>query len=44
MVEVVTELFDRSWWRNYAANFAVRFRQETIHVPVLTIYMADEKM
>ena len=29
MVEVVTETFDRAWWRTYAATLAARFDQET---------------
>jgi hypothetical protein len=32
MVEVVTETFDRGWWRTYAATLAQRFQQKTIHV------------
>ena len=42
MVEVVTEAFDRAWWRTYAATLAVRFRQEAIHVRSLSIEMLDE--
>ena len=29
MVEVVTDSFDRSWWRTYAATLAERFGQES---------------
>jgi hypothetical protein len=32
MVEVLTEEFDRPWWRAYAERLASRFGQETIHV------------
>ncbi len=32
MVEVVTEAFDREWWRAFAATFETRFAQESIHV------------
>jgi hypothetical protein len=42
MVEVVTETFDRPWWRAYATKLAQRFRQETIHVRALTIQMLDD--
>lgn len=41
MVEVVTDLFDRSWWRTYAATLARRFGQESIHVRVVTVDMLD---
>ncbi len=37
MVEVVTETFDRVWWRTYAAMLAQRFAQDTIHVRALAI-------
>jgi hypothetical protein len=32
MVEVVTEAFDRKWWRAFAASLETRFAQEKIHV------------
>jgi hypothetical protein len=32
MVEVVTEAFDREWWRSFASTLATRFGQESIHV------------
>jgi hypothetical protein len=32
MVEVVTEGFDREWWRGFAATLETRFVQESIHV------------
>ncbi len=43
MVEVVTDTFDRSWWRAYAATLAVRFRQTSIHVRALPIQLPDEE-
>jgi hypothetical protein len=43
MVEVVTERFDRTWWRTYAATLAQRFRQDTIHVRALAVDMPDEE-
>jgi len=42
MVEVVTDNFDRAWWRHYAAALARRFGQERIHVRALPVNMPDE--
>jgi hypothetical protein len=42
MVEVVTDTFDRSWWRTYAATLAQRFSQDTIHVRAMSVEMPDE--
>jgi hypothetical protein len=42
MVEVVTDSFDRSWWRTYAALLAARFGQESIHVRALPVDLLDE--
>jgi hypothetical protein len=42
MVEIVTERFDRSWWRAYAADLAKRFRQKTIHVRAMSIDLLDD--
>ena len=42
MVEVVTERFDRRWWRTYIATLVQRFQQEAIHVRALQIQMLDE--
>jgi hypothetical protein len=42
MVEVVTDTFDREWWRPYAATLAERFGQEAIHVRALPVDMLDE--
>ena len=42
MVEIVTDGFDRPWWRTYAATLAERFRQESIHVRALSVEMLDE--
>ena len=42
MVEIVTETFDRAWWRSYAATLAVRFDQESIHVRALPVDMLDK--
>jgi hypothetical protein len=43
MVEVVTETFDRPWWRAYAATLARRFRQKTIHVRALPVDTPDQR-
>lgn len=42
MVEVVTDTFDKAWWRNYAVMLAARFGQETIHVRSVAVEMLDE--
>ena len=42
MVEVVTDTFDRAWWRTYAATLAARFGQERIHLRAVTVDMLDE--
>jgi hypothetical protein len=43
MVEVVTETFDRGWWRTYAAVLAERFMQERIHVRALAADLLDDE-
>ena len=43
MVEVVTDTFDRAWWRSYTAVLAKRFVQDTIHVRALDIQMLDHE-
>ena len=43
MVEVVTDCFDRVWWRAYAAALARRFRQDAIHVRALPIDLLDDE-
>jgi hypothetical protein len=42
MVEVVTETFDRAWWRTYAATLAERFGQESIHLRAVPVELLDE--
>ena len=42
MVEVVTDTFDRTWWRTYAATLAARFGQEGIHRRAVPVEMLDE--
>ena len=41
MVEVVTDTFDKVWWRAYAATLADRFGQETIHLRAVPVDMLD---
>ena len=43
MVEVVTDTFDRAWWRTYAAKLAERFGQESIHLRAVPVDMLDER-
>ena len=43
MVEVVTDAFDRAWWRSYAIRLAARFGQESIHVRALHVEVLDEQ-
>jgi hypothetical protein len=40
-VEVVTDSFDRAWWRRYAATLAGRFRQQAIHVRAMPIELLE---
>ena len=42
MVEVVTDTFDRTWWRAYAATLAARFRQDRIHLRAVIIETLDD--
>jgi len=42
MVEIVTDTFDRAWWRTYVATLAARFGQERIHLRAVTVDMLDE--
>ena len=42
MVEIVTDRFDRAWWRTYARKLAERFRQDSIHVRALEIQLLDD--
>ena len=43
MVEVVTETFDRGWWRTYATRLAARFKQDAIHVRAMRVEMLDDE-
>ena len=41
MVEVVTETFNREWWRRYARILTRRFHQDTIHLRAIPIELLD---
>lgn len=41
MVEVVTDRFDRAWWRTYASTLATRFRQDVVHVRAMPVELLD---
>ena len=43
MVEVVTDTFDRAWWRTYAVTLAERFGQESIHIRAMPVELLDEE-
>jgi hypothetical protein len=43
MVEVITERFERVWWRTYADALATRFRQEVVHVRAIPIELLEEE-
>ena len=43
MVEVVTEQFDKEWWRRYRATLAHRFGQEAIHVRAMHVELPDDE-
>jgi hypothetical protein len=42
MVEVMTERFDREWWRTYSTLLAKRFAQDVIHVRGLAVEFLNE--
>jgi hypothetical protein len=44
MIEVVTERFDRVWWKQYSAALAIRFGQDAIHVRALPIELLDPEV
>ena len=43
MVEVVTDTFDKAWWRSYAVALAERFGQDAIHLRAVLVDMLDEE-
>ena len=42
MVEVVTDTFDRAWWRTYVATLAARFGQQSIHLRAVPVAILDD--
>ena len=43
MVEVLTDRFDREWWRAYSAVLAKRFAQDQMHVRALPVELLGEE-
>ena len=43
MVEVVTDTFDRRWWRTYVTTLAERFGEESIHLRALQVELLDQR-
>ncbi len=43
MVEVVTDHFDRAWWRTYSAKLAKRFAQDAMHVRAMPIELLEKE-
>jgi hypothetical protein len=41
MVEVVTDFFDRAWWRTYTGRLKERFAQEEIHLRAIAVEMLE---
>jgi hypothetical protein len=41
MVEVLSDDFDRGWWKNYAVALKERFRQEAIHIRATVVDVLD---
>ena len=41
MIEVVTDRFDRPWWKQYSSLLARRFGQDAIHVRAMPIELLD---
>jgi hypothetical protein len=43
MVEVVTDRFDREWWRAYSTVLSKRFVQDVMHVRALAVELLSEE-
>jgi hypothetical protein len=43
MVEVVTDRFDREWWRAYSTVLCKRFVQDVMHVRALRVELLSEE-
>jgi hypothetical protein len=42
MVEVVTPVFDRDWWRRYTDQLRRRFGQQAIHARAMAVELVDD--
>jgi hypothetical protein len=42
LVEIVTDGFDRIWWRTYQKSLAERFAQQEIHVRAFAIQTPED--
>jgi hypothetical protein len=42
LVEIVTDGFDRAWWRTYQKSLAERFAQQEIHVRAFAIQTPED--
>ena len=41
MIEVLSEGFDKAWWRAYAETLKERFKQESIHLRANEVYVLE---
>ena len=41
MIEVLSERFEKDWWRSYAETLKQRFEQETIHIRANDVDVLD---
>jgi hypothetical protein len=42
MVEIVTDVFDREWWRDYAGTLCRRFQQDAMHIRAIPVDLLDD--
>ena len=43
MVEIVTDHFDREWWRAYSIVLSKRFVQDVMHVRAMAVELLSEE-
>lgn len=43
MVEIVTDHFDREWWRAYSTVLSTRFVQDVMHVRAMAVELLSEE-
>lgn len=41
LIEVLSDVFDRTWWRAYADTLKQRFKQESIHIRASDVELLD---